>query len=531
MDRKHWIFLLLAALVLLFVGNESLFVTDSVESNYALTSKEMVLSGDWLSPQIYGKYWFDKPIFFYWLTALAYKIFGFTDFASRFFPSFMGLAGLGLIAWGGSKLYNNRSGFYSALMLLTCVEFFLISRSIITDSTLFFFMSATLLFFYLGYRDNKLHYWLIMYASSGFATLTKGPIGFLLPGLIIVLFLISQKDWRVLKRCHLPLGLPLFLAVAVPWYYMMYQVHGSAFINGFFGTHNFLRATVSEHSRDNVIYYYTLVNDLAFFPWFPIFITALYRRFKNKDWHFEAVDKFLLIWTFTIFFFFQNMATKYITYTYPMLFPGFLLLGNYAAEKRDCLKNWFSAGYIVTIYGVLLAAAYYVKAKGLVQTDLLFIIPCGLAVGVILYLYLRYKGQTQVYGLAYLALIFLVSLVISIAIPLAEMKSGKAMGDYLKKNNITTCGIYGNFLTSVVYYGDCTVSKLVFAKSLEDHKPKQYSWTAKNVYPFDTLEGHKFTTVLMHQEDVEEFLGIAKKLKQSWKVDTKINHMAVLKKQ
>ena len=140
-------------------------------------------------------------------------------------------------------------------MLLTCVEFFLISRSIITDSTLFFFMSATLLFFYLGYRDNKLHYWLIMYASSGFATLTKGPIGFLLPGLIIVLFLISQKDWRVLKRCHLPLGLPLFLAVAVPWYYMMYQVHGSAFINGFFGTHNFLRATVSEHSRDNVLYY------------------------------------------------------------------------------------------------------------------------------------------------------------------------------------------------------------------------------------------------------------------------------------
>ena len=104
MDRKHWIFLLLAALVLLFVGNESLFVTDSVESNYALTSKEMVLSGDWLSPQIYGKYWFDKPLFFYWLTALAYKIFGFTDFASRFFPSFMGLAGLGLIAWGGSRL-------------------------------------------------------------------------------------------------------------------------------------------------------------------------------------------------------------------------------------------------------------------------------------------------------------------------------------------------------------------------------------------------------------------------------------------
>lgn len=54
----------LAALLLLFVFNGSLLITDSVESNYALTAKEMVVSGDWLSPQIYGQYWFDKPVFF-----------------------------------------------------------------------------------------------------------------------------------------------------------------------------------------------------------------------------------------------------------------------------------------------------------------------------------------------------------------------------------------------------------------------------------------------------------------------------------
>ena len=91
MPRKYWLLLFTAAAALLFAGNGSLLITDSVESNYALTAKEMVLSGDWLSPQIYSHYWYDKPIFFYWLTALAYKMFGFTEFASRFFPSLFGV--------------------------------------------------------------------------------------------------------------------------------------------------------------------------------------------------------------------------------------------------------------------------------------------------------------------------------------------------------------------------------------------------------------------------------------------------------
>lgn len=142
MPRKYWLLLFAAAAALLFVGNGSLLITDSVESNYALTAKEMVLSGDWLSPQIYGHYWYDKPIFFYWLTALAYKMFGFTEFASRFFPALFGLGSVTLLAWGGSKLENARSGFFSALVLLSSVEFFLISKSVITDAVLFFFLSV-----------------------------------------------------------------------------------------------------------------------------------------------------------------------------------------------------------------------------------------------------------------------------------------------------------------------------------------------------------------------------------------------------
>ena len=280
-NKKYWLCFWLAAAALLFFGNGQLLITDSVESNYALTAKEMVLSGDWLSPQIYGHYWYDKPVMFYWLTAVSFKLLGFTEFAARLAPALFGLLGLGLIAWGGTRLYNQRVGFYSGFMLLTSVEFFLISKSIITDAVLFLFFSATLLYFYLGYSRGKALYWYLMYASAAFSVLTKGPIGMLLPGLIITLFLLSQKRWQALKRMRLVSGAALFLAVALPWYGYMYIVHGSDFINTFLGIHNFLRATVSEHPKDDVFYYYTMVNLLAVFPWSALLPAALLHRYKN----------------------------------------------------------------------------------------------------------------------------------------------------------------------------------------------------------------------------------------------------------
>lgn len=88
MQKKYWLVFWVLAILLLFFNNGNLLITDSVESNYALTAKEMVLSGDWMSPQIYGRYWYDKPIMFYWLTALGFKLFGFTEFGARFFPVF-----------------------------------------------------------------------------------------------------------------------------------------------------------------------------------------------------------------------------------------------------------------------------------------------------------------------------------------------------------------------------------------------------------------------------------------------------------
>ena len=152
------VFFLLAILCFLFLllGNSQLAVTDPVESNYALTAKEMVLSGDWISPQIYGTYWFDKPIFIYWMLCISYTLCGFTDFASRLPGALFGTASVVLAAWYMLRRTGRMTAaLVVAAMTVTSLAVWAISHSIITDQMLFFFTSAAMFFAYQGPRRHR----------------------------------------------------------------------------------------------------------------------------------------------------------------------------------------------------------------------------------------------------------------------------------------------------------------------------------------------------------------------------------------
>lgn len=505
MAKKYWLGLAATTILLLFFCNGSLLVTDSVESNYALTAKEMVLSGDWLSPQIYGHYWYDKPIMFYWLTALGFKLFGFTEFGARFFPAVFGFLGLGLVCYGGYRLYNEKVGFLSGVLLLSSVEYFLISKSIITDAVLFSFFSATLLFFYLGYSEGKPLFWYIMYASAGLAVLTKGPIGVLLPGFIITLFLLWQRDWRVLTRCKLVSGTALCALVAVPWYAAMYALHGSDFINTFFGVHNFLRATVSEHPRDNVWYYYLLVNALALFPWSALVPVCLWRRWRSGT-GFATSEKFLLLWAAVVFFFFQCMATKYITYTYPLLFPMSIFLAKELETREEELLQLRYLLFVGVIFAALLGAAQWVSTTGMVEEENMFLIPLSLMLGIMLYYLWQMGDGRKVIGLASLCLCFYLSLIVSIAVPFSAQRSAKGLGELLVKDGIKEVGLYGSYPTSAVFYSNARIVKLVPEQELPSYLPHNMSWSSKNVMPFAAIEKQHYPFVIVNEKSMKAFL-------------------------
>ena len=371
----------LISFAFLIAGNSLLAVTDPVESNYALTAKEMVLSGDWISPQIYGTYWFDKPIFIYWMLCLAYSICGFTDFASRLPGALFGTASVVLAAWYVLRRTGSKAtALLLAAMTITSLEVWAISHSIITDQMLFFFTSASLFFAYIGLTERKQSFIVAAYAMAGFAVLTKGPVGIVLPGAFLLLFSLLRRNFSYVKRLFPPLGIALFLLVVLSWYGTMYLRHGMDFIDGFFGFNNVIRATVSEHPEVNVWYYYVVLVPVSLLPWTG---PCLYGLWKRRGWSDEYV--FMAVWAFGTVLFYTAMATKYPTYSYianmPLLYIGALtMMDLYETNSR---KIWaIVTGPAIFFWLLFLGAALFAKSGSVALGSLFWLvvfIPLALA--------------------------------------------------------------------------------------------------------------------------------------------------------
>lgn len=351
-------FLLLLCLIMFFFCNWLIPVTDPTENCYALTAKEMLEAGDYFSPRIYGNFWYDKPIFFYWEILLAFKIFGVNEFALRFFPAVFATVGVFLTYFFAGKMFNKKVGFTAAIILATAPGYWYVAHAIITDMTLFCAISTALMTFYFAYTENKPKLLYAAFAAAGVAVLTKGPIGICLPGLIIFLFLISQKDLKYLWRGEIFKGAILMAAIISTWYLPMYLIHGKQFLTDFLGVHNFLRATVSEHPQYNVWYYYTIIFFIGFFP----YILTLVRIKKLPA--LDTRRRFLIIWAATVFVVFQNFATKYPTYTFPYMMPIAILFGEFFSEHEKFFKRIAVATIVFLTVGTFAAISICEENSG-----------------------------------------------------------------------------------------------------------------------------------------------------------------------
>lgn len=317
---SFWLVAIITILIVFFnLGGVPLLDPD--EPVYAETPKEMFAFNEFISPRIYGEYWYDKPPMYYWLVAGSYKIFGMNEFAARFPSAILSIACTLLVYSSGRRLFNERAGMIGALVLATCIEFFYLGKAAVTDITLLFFLSASLLSFI-----EKRYY--IAYIFAGLATLTKGPIGLLFPGGIILFQLLATRNWSQLKSMKLPSGLLIYAIVAAPWYVIMYNLHGSIFIDTFLGFHNITRFTSPEHPEGVLWYYYIPVLILGFFPWTAIVLQTIWTSLTKGKTH-SSILLFLNIWALFIFIFFTISQTKLVSYILPMYPPLAMLVGWY----------------------------------------------------------------------------------------------------------------------------------------------------------------------------------------------------------
>ena len=433
-DKRNLLFLTLLGAVLFLLANGSLAVTDPVESNYTQTAKEMLLSGDYVSPRIFGNFWYDKPAFFYWELIAAFKAFGVTDFAARFFPAVFGVIGLWLTYFFARRLYDAQTAVLSGMLLATSVGYWVISKSVITDATLFVFFNAVLVFFYLAYTGKNKNLYYLCYFFAGLAVLTKGPIGILLPGLIVTIFIVLRRDFAEIPRMK-PLGFAIFFAVVAVWYVPMYLLHGADFVNTFLGVHNYLRATVSEHPMWNVWWYYSVLFFLIFFPWgFVTLPRALWGWFRARRIpSFDREETFLLVWALTINIFYQMMATKYTTYTMPSLLPISILAARFLRDRMTLVRRMFFGEIAFLVLATLFVLVPGITAK-------------------------NYSGK-------------------EVAALLTETVQD---GDLVLS--------YGDYKVSHPYYSNLDIYKVDNKKSIEANRPDGKSWNSKNVWPYWAIE-------------------------------------------
>lgn len=388
LKKEKFILLLIAAVCSFFffykLGSYKLIDVD--EPRYAEAAREMLASGNWLTPYFNYELRFDKPIFFYWLIALSYLIFGITEFAARFPSAVLATATVFFTYYFGRTTISKSFGLISALILASSLEFIAIGRMSITDMTLSFFIVASI---YSGFlasfteNKNKKYWWWLFYFFSGLAVLTKGPVGLVLPVAVVGFYLIfTGKVKESLKPVFTLPGALIFSATVIPWYYLIIQEHGKLFIDYFFIRHNLERFASSGFGQHHQPFYFYFIVILAgFFPWTIFFISSLikylpklfksfwekksrllkldFALFKEADNRLKVI-LFSVIWFLVIFIFFSSSKAKLLTYILS-LFPAIALLtGNLWHEFINNNENNKSIKISARIFaGICLIAALF----------------------------------------------------------------------------------------------------------------------------------------------------------------------------
>lgn len=453
-------------------------ITDTVESNYALSAVTMMKHGEFLSPMIYDLYWFDKPIMAYWGLLLSYSIFGVSDLAARM-PSVV-VSTLTVLAMYRVALaiYNvERIALWSSIALGTALEFWYIGHAVVTDGYLFLFSLGIFYYLYRGVTGESHRHMVYAYICAGLAVLTKGPVGIVLPGIILVLYVALNRRMDWFKYVFSWKGILAFILVVAPWYGYMYHVHGEAFINGFLGLHNVTRATVPEHPTRNWWYLYLVLLPICMLPWTSFAIRGLNEQKHAYIWYWS------IFWLVGTILFYTCMATKYMTYTFIMMIPLSLWagLGIHACVERYKASSMSLKAFALyggSGYVFLLAMVMVVLQYDVLESNYLWI---SLIVTVIMLIYtlMRRSGPVLVCGMATSAIVFYMALAPTI-VPIVNAQSGAPLVETIHKlEGDTQLDIYqyGTYRTSLSYYLGRTTTYL------DEYDPNNVWDHGKNIMP------------------------------------------------
>lgn len=453
--RCDLIVITVALLVLFgaFLGARPLTVPD--EGRYAEIPREMLVSGDFVTPHINGIKYFEKPPFFYWVQSGSLRVFGLNEWVVRIPNALFALLGVLLTYAGARQLYGRRTGLISAGVLATFSIYTAMSQMVTLDMTMATLLSGTLFSFILGNLvppgSRRSTFMYAMYTFAALATLTKGLIGIILPGIIIFTWLLLTHRWRDLKTYCLPTGSLLFLLITLPWHIAV-AIQNPEFFQFYIIDQQFLRYLTDSTGRNQPFWFLPLSLFGGMFPWLGFLIPALPHSWP-RWWRTPVAEQptlFLLLWAGVITLFFWPSNSFLTPYVLPILPPLAIIIGRYLDWAIDHPRHWgVRFGVMVFCLGGLILVAVGVMRFGIAMPLMnLSLCLLGIAIFVSFWLIWRYTLTQTLVGLIIVMSLFLISLKLSY--PLTDKRSIKDLAIALKPMLKNEGGVY----SYLEYYQD-----------------------------------------------------------------------------
>ncbi len=340
-----WLFAIYALVLFLFMNNWG--TVESSEARYAEIAREMLVSGDWIHPQLLNIHHYHKPPLTYWITGFGYLLFGINTFGARFFLAVSVLMQLLLIYKIARIFFQDESKALAAGLIYGTLPLVIISlRGLTTDSYLQTFILLSI-YGFIKWRTTQQVVWLYIIAiACGLGFLTKGPLILILPVFFVIGFYKTFPNTSF--SYHHLFSTLVFIAIGFSWFIYL-AAENSEFIRYFLFRHTYERmANAGVFSRSEPFWYYLLYAPLVALPWTIILINGFVKvRWRKVEPTMQKVTVFLVMFPLL---FFSLSSSKLILYVMPA-FAGIAILSTYflfQLEKKSRIENYV-LGYFTLI--------------------------------------------------------------------------------------------------------------------------------------------------------------------------------------
>lgn len=343
---------LVGALLLFRLGVVPLLGPD--EPRYTRVAIEMHRADEWVTPTLQGEPWLEKTPLFYWLAGAGFAVLGETETAARLPAVLATLLLVGMTVLLGSRLYGAAVGLHAGFAAGTSLLMFAYGRAASMDMLLAATVTAAI-----GLGGLRMlglaGRWAIPAAAAcaGLATLAKGPLGLLLPGLVLGTYILWTREWRWLREFLSPLSIAAFFIVAAPWYTAILLDQGQHFVDDFILGHNVQRFTSTVHHHPGPFWYYLPILLVGLFPWSGLVLPSLFGLQPRSS----RPDLFVVLWLGLPFAFFSLAGSKLPGYILPCVPPLALLMGRAADRLVSAAPpDRYLSSRVTALVGLILGA-------------------------------------------------------------------------------------------------------------------------------------------------------------------------------